>query len=294
MSTPSIATPEGAPGGIAPVRLPADPVRVFERRATRFRMLAAGHTIGEYLLALASLAEAQRLACRGISIVAGEDGSSSAFPLRLEAGRRGKAWREALGVVLAEMGKVLLPTPARRALTRLGTSAPSELEDFADALLDGKLNGTDAAVAPFVGAALQVYWTRLASEVPAAGVAPSLHICPVCGSPPVAGTVAGDDKLRYLTCSLCAAEWHLTRVMCATCGATGGISYFAVEGNPGAVKAEACEQCGTYLKLFYLEQDTRAEPIADDTASLSLDLLMAERGFSRGGVNFFLYSGVDA
>ena len=290
MSLPPMATPEGAPGGIVPVRLPPDPARVFERRASRFRMLASGHAIGEYLLALASLADAQGLACQEVSIVAGEDGSSPAFPLRLEAGRREKAWREALGVVLAEMGKVPLPTPARGALARLGTSAPFELEAFADALLDGTLGDADAAVAPFVGAALQVYWTRFASEVPAAGVAASLHVCPVCGSPPVAGSVDGDDKLRYLSCSLCAAEWHLTRVMCATCGATGGISYFAVEGNPGAVKAEACEQCRTYLKLFYLEQDTRAEPIADDTATLSLDLLMAEQGFSRGGVNFFLYS----
>jgi len=294
MSLPPMATPEGAPGGIVPVRLPADPVRVFERRATRFRMLASGHAIGEYLAALASLADAQRLACQEVSIVAGEDDLSPVLPLHLEAGRRGKAWREALGVVLAEMGKVPLPTPARRALARLGTSAPSQLEGFADALLDGKLEDADAAVAPFVGAALQVYWTRLASEVPAGGVAASLHVCPVCGSPSVAGSVDGDDKLRYLTCSLCAAEWHLTRVTCATCGATGGISYFVVEGNSGAVKAEACTQCRTYLKLFYLEQDPRAEPIADDTATLSLDLLMAEQGFSRGGENFFLYFNAES
>jgi FdhE protein len=294
MSTSAPATLDGAPGGIIPVRLPADPVRVFERRATRFRMLASGHAIGDYLVALASLAEAQRRACQEISIGVNEEGFSPVLPLRLDTGRRGKAWREALGVVLTEMGKVLLPTPARLALARLGASAPSELEAFADALLDGKVDDMEPAAAPFVGAALQVYWTRLASGVQAGGLTPSLHVCPVCGSPPVAGTVDGDDKLRYLTCSLCATEWHLTRVVCATCGATSDLSYFAVEGKPGAVKAETCGQCRTYLKLFYLEQDSRAEPVADDTATLSLDLLLAEQGFSRGGVNLFLYPGADA
>ena len=101
----------------------------------------------------------------------------------------------------------------------------------------------------------------------------------------------GDDRLRYLTCSLCAAEWHLTRVMCATCRTTGGISYFSLEGDAGAVKAEACQQCRTYLKLFYLEKGPRAEAFADDVATLSLDLLMSEEGYARGGVNLFLLPG---
>jgi len=294
MSTPATAAPAGAPSGIVPVRLPADPVRVFERRAARFRMLASGHAIGDYLVALASLAEAQRHACQQISIGVNEDELSPDFPLRMEASRWGKSWREALGVVLTEMGQVLLPTPARLALARLGASASSDLETFADALRDGKLDDIDPAAAPFVGAALQVYWTSLASGVPVENLAPSLHVCPVCSSPPVAGTVDGDNKLRYLTCSLCATEWHLTRVVCAACGSTSSLSYFAVEGKPSAVKAEACEQCRTYLKLFYLEQDSRAEPFADDTATLSLDLLMAEQGFSRGGANLFLYSSAVA
>ncbi len=57
-----------------------------------------------------------------------------------------------------------------------------------------------------------------------------------------------------------------------------------------AAKAEACDRCHTYLKLFYLEQNPRAEPFADDVATLSLDLLMSEAGYARSGVNLFLLS----
>jgi FdhE protein len=176
-------------------------------------------------------------------------------------------------------------------LVRLGAAAPSEREAIANALLVGALDPVDPAEAPFVGAALQVYWTVLASGVPTQGLAAAARGCPICASAPVAGLVFGDG-LRYVTCSLCAAEWHLTRVVCANCRSTEGISYFAIEGDPGAAKAEACEQCRTYLKLFYLEKAPGAEPFADDVATLSLDLLMSEKGYSRSGVNLFLLPGV--
>jgi FdhE protein len=290
MSPPARTTPEEAPARFVPLRLPTDPEAVFERRAARLHRLASGHAIGDYLTALAHLAEAQRRAYREIAVTGGADGPALPYPLRMAVDRLGTAWRAALSTVLAEMGKVPLPVPAQVALTRLEQSAASELEACADALLDGRPEAADPTAAPFVGAALQVCWTRLASQLQADAVATSLLACPVCGSPPVAGTVDGFDRLRYLTCSLCAAQWHLTRVMCATCGATSGLVYFAVEGDPGAAKAEACAQCHTYLKLFYLAQDAQADPFVDDLATLSLDLLMAEQGFARGGVNFFLHS----
>jgi FdhE protein len=282
-----------ADGEIIPVCLPPVPTRVFERRAARFRALAPDHAAGDFLAALGCLAEAQRLACQEVPrpVVGGQD-AWPAVPLHIEAWHRGEAWRKALGVILVEMKKAHLPAPAQAVLVRLGEAAPAELEASADALLNGALDRIDPAVAPFVGAALQVYWTVLASGVPAQALAAPERGCPICGSAPVAGLVLGDG-LRYLVCSLCAAEWHLTRVVCANCRSTEGISYFAIEGNPGAAKAEACEQCRTYLKLFYLEKTPQAEPFADDVATLSLDLLMSERGYSRNGVNLFLLPGVQ-
>jgi FdhE protein len=294
MSTPSPAAPEGMPGGIVPVRLPVVPVEIFAKRAARFRELAPGHATGDYLAALAGLADAQRVACRGVWLAPSRDVCSLSVPRPAADWPRGDAWRKALGVILSEMGKVPLPVPARAALDRLGGSASTELEACADALLASAYDRIDPAAAPFVGAALQVYWTALASAVSAEGLGDAELGCPVCGSPPVAARVLGNDKLRYLVCSLCATEWHLTRLLCATCGATDGVSYFTIEGDPGGVKAEACGRCRTYLKLFYLEKSPSAEPFADDAATLSLDLLMSEEGYARGGVNLFLLPGANS
>jgi FdhE protein len=164
---------------------------------------------------------------------------------------------------------------------------------MADGVLAGTPATTDLAAAPFVGAALQVYFSSLASTLAAAQVARSEGGCPVCDSPPVAGLVLGDDKLRYLSCSLCGAEWNLTRIQCWSCRGTGGIRYLGVAGDQGAVKAEACGACGAYLKLFYRERMPDAEPLADDVASLTLDLLAAQEGWGRSGVNLFLLGGAE-
>jgi FdhE protein len=290
MTGPLPAGPGGTAGQIISLRLP-EPARLFEKRAARFRALAPGHAAGEYLAALAALAEAQALACQQVPIARGGRELPPAVPLDVLEWPRAEAWRQALAVILSEMGKAPLPAASRAALARLGAMPAAELEAFADTLLTGRYDGIDLAAASFVGAALQVYWTALAAELEAGGLERAERGCPVCGSPPVAAVVLGDDRLRYLTCSLCAAEWHLTRLVCATCRATEGISYFSLEGDPGAVKAEACAHCRSYLKLFYLEKGHGAEAFADDVATLSLDLLMAEAGYARGGVNLFLHPG---
>jgi FdhE protein len=103
----------------------------------------------------------------------------------------------------------------------------------------------------------------------------------------VAAVVLGDDRLRYLVCSLCGTEWHRTRVQCATCGESSGLTYLGIEDRGKAVKAEACSHCRTFLKIFYLEEDPKAEPFADDVATLALDLLVADEGYARGGVSCF-------
>jgi FdhE protein len=72
------------------------------------------------------------------------------------------------------------------------------------------------------------------------------------------------------------------------CGATDGISFRAIEGGSGAVKAETCEKCRSYVKVLYQVNDHLLEPLADDVASLGLDMLLAEEGWKRGGHNPFL------
>ena len=121
-----------------------------------------------------------------------------------------------------------------------------------------------------------------------------IGLCPVCGSYPVASVVrigGAQQGLRYLVCSLCASEWHMVRVKCSACGSTRGISYLGIEGAGHAVKAECCDECRTYLKIFYLEQDTTLVPAADDLATLALDMLVDQQGYNRLGPNLLFLPG---
>jgi FdhE protein len=82
----------------------------------------------------------------------------------------------------------------------------------------------------------------------------------------------------------------MVRVKCSNCESTKGIAYYTIEGDKGAVKAEACEACGSYLKILYLDKDPLLDPTADDLATLALDILMDEAGVQRSGPNLFLLS----
>jgi len=173
-------------------------------------------------------------------------------------------------------------------------------EAQASKLLHGVMFGLDLATAPLIGAALQVYWTHLVTTLGAGAFthieAPSL--CPCCGSRPTASIVrigGSEAGYRYLHCSLCAAEWHVVRVKCAQCDSTKGIHYQSIDdGRPSdkhAVKAECCDECGSYLKILYMDRDSLVDPVADDLASLPLDLLVVEKEKTSIGVNFMLLHG---
>ena len=82
--------------------------------------------------------------------------------------------------------------------------------------------------------------------------------------------------------------WNVVRVKCVLCSATGGISYHTIEGKSDTVKAETCDSCRAYVKILYQVNDPALEPLADDVATLVLDVLMAEGGWRRGGHNPFL------
>ena len=55
--------------------------------------------------------------------------------------------------------------------------------------------------------------------------------------------------------------------------------YRADDTDPARV--DACDTCGVYLKTVDLTRDGSAEPIADDLASLPLDLWAREQGYRR-------------
>jgi len=263
------------------------PVRTFEKRAARWRFLAPNNAIGAYLEAVARLADAQVATSQALPLWSGLSPMPK-LPLNVHDFCYEGTWQKALGVIVSEMQLTPLPEPSQNALSRLNTADAAGLESLAHAVLNGDQKLIDLAASPFIAAALQVYWTGMAFRVHALFTEQSTYRCPVCASPPVAGIVLGGRKVRYLCCSLCTTSWYVPRLTCTNCGSTAGLSYFTVDGDANGTKAEACSQCNTYLKLFYLESNPEAEALADDLATLPLDLLMADRGYSRSGVNLFL------
>jgi FdhE protein len=276
------------PDETIPVILPI-PATVFENRAARLHSLAPGHAVGEFLEAMAMLANAQCVASQA-PFLDKDRFQNPAPPIDAENPIDGALCRKILEVIISEMQTAPLPEPSHAALSRLSAATQAEMESLASAILGGNTEGIDLAAAPFLAAALQVYWTGLACRVGAGAEERSIRHCPTCKSPPVAGMVLSGRKLRYLCCSLCSTHWYVPRLTCSQCGSTEGLSYFKIEGAADGIKAEACSRCNTYLKLFYLENNPEAEAFADDLATLTLDFMMADGGYRRSGINLFLIS----
>jgi FdhE protein len=87
--------------------------------------------------------------------------------------------------------------------------------------------------------------------------------------------------VRYLRCGLCATAWNQVRAVCITCGRSRGLALLEIEDNDGAVQAETCDDCHSYAKMLHPAKDMVMDPMADDLASLGLDMLMHEFGFQR-------------
>ncbi len=102
--------------------------------------------------------------------------------------------------------------------------------------------------------------------------------------------MVGEDRRRFLCCSLCGAQWHLTRLSCAVCGQEEHVEHVQLDGVLGPAKAETCSSCGVYTKLLYVEKAPLLEVGADDLATWVLDELLAEEGFERNGRNLLLVS----
>lgn len=287
------------------VRLPQR-TEVFSARAQRLHQLAGGHPIGGYLRLLAGLVTAQHDTLQSLEAPLPADefmrhAQAHCMPLVPAAGgHRDGTWRTALTALLSSLrSQSALPAPVTGLLVRLDAMPPDALDAQADALLMGHDAEVDPAAAPFLMAALQVAWTAQASRLAEKDV-PMLDVhgvCPVCGTLPVASVVrigGPYQGFRYLHCALCASEWHMVRIKCTHCEATEGIAYHVIEGGNEAIKAESCDECHTYRKIFYQEKDPLVEPVADDLGSLALDLLMSDTGYARSSGNPLLWQSTEA
>ncbi len=301
--------------GVGFARLLPPGRQVFAERALRLRQLAAGHAMRDYLLLMALVCEAQHERLQqhpAVPLPSTDQADAAAHAGQPLLGATTWApdpvWQSELRALL---DLVLQRLPADSP-ARAGVRAARELEDAAlkrqaERLLATIPLGLDLATAPLIAAGLQLHWTHLASATAAAqpnafGVTDDATRCPCCGSLPTASITrigGGQDGHRYLHCALCSTQWHMVRVKCTHCQGTGGIHYQslqALDDSTGparreAVQTETCDSCGHYLKIVHMDKDPQVEPVADDLATLTLDLLVSDAGFERHGTNLLLLFG---
>jgi len=294
-----------AQGGVKapePLILP-NPATRFARTAARLDALSVGHPMAEWLRFMARLTEAQLTAVGGAAPFIGPDQEAVERavearlpPLAADRHGRDPSWRDGLVLLLDGADNRAIPAPAQSAIESLRDRGAEGVEALADDFLHGCVDPADAGAALYVAAALQVYFTRLAASLPRSSLRllPQRGLCPCCGSTPVSGVVTESAQTRgarYLHCSLCATAWNHVRAVCITCGQSRSVALQEIEGESGAVKAETCNECHTYAKMLYQAHDMEVDPFADDLATLGLDVLVAEAGWSRHAPNPLLLVG---
>lgn len=277
---------------------------VFAGRARRLRDLSERVApLSDFLAFMARVAQAQQLA-----LEQGADDrlpAPDAFRLALEHGmpplgidalKRDIAVRPELAMLLDAL-ELHVGEAQRPLLAQLRQLSTSDFNAVVEDVLERR-PGPEArrGLMPLVAAAMQVAWVRLARVLPEAPQRPhgeARALCPCCGSAPAASVIHIEQQrsgVRYLACGLCNTQWYLERSKCSVCDQAGNIHYLSLEDDDGErllpVQAETCGDCNSYLKIVPREFDAHAEPLADDLASLALDMLIAEEGrFQRSGFN---------
>jgi FdhE protein len=287
-----IGNPSGGVKAPAPIVLP-DPVSRFARTAKRLERLADGHATEGWLAFMAEASRAQAAAAASVPAprAPGETAIAQAVaaripPVAADGHRRDAAWRDGLAAMLESFDATMFPSSAAAAIADLRRRDALETETLADAFLRGAVDPGDAGAVFWVAAALQVHFARVAATLRAADLRllERRDLCPSCGSTSSAGVITASGQnpgARYLYCSLCSTAWNHTRAVCIVCGGSRTLALRGVEGDSGLASAETCDECRTYAKVFYEAKDTGVDAYADDLATLGLDMMVGEAGWSR-------------
>jgi FdhE protein len=282
-------------GGVkapAPIVLP-DPGLRFSRTAERLERLADGHAAEGWLAFMAEASRAQAAAAAAAPAPRAPDETAIARavaaripPIAADGHRRDAAWRDGLAVLLESFNAMMFPSSAAAVIAELRRRDAVETETLANAFLWGGVDPADAGAAFWIAAALQVHFARLAATLPAADLRllERRDLCPCCGSTSSAGVVTASGQnpgARYLYCSLCSTAWNHTRAVCIVCGGSRTLALRGLEGDSGLARAETCDECQTYAKVFYEAKDTGVDVYADDLSTLGLDMMVSEAGWSR-------------
>lgn len=107
--------------------------------------------------------------------------------------------------------------------------------------------------------------------------------CPICGNLPILAEIQGKEGARHLRCGVCGADWWYPRLKCAFCANSNhkSLGYITVAGEEEKYSLQTCEVCHNYLKVIVTFDPTAVDLLpVEDLATLHLDLIAAERGYS--------------
>jgi len=107
--------------------------------------------------------------------------------------------------------------------------------------------------------------------------------CPTCGSLPLIGALEEKEGHRHFVCSFCQTDYKTKRLGCPICDERDfeKLGFLTVEEEPG-FRIDLCQSCKRYVKVVdFRKLDRRSLPLMDDLASLPLDMVAAQKGYSR-------------
>jgi len=282
-----------------PFAILPDASLVFLRRSKRLAALAPGHALGPYLQFLAALTRAQHEVQSDLPQVLlppfthiGRALEHGMPPLSRTLFEPDAVVAATIEHLLARIASNETPAQAAAAIAAFRAAFAREWRNVIVASLKEADPEADTSQRALVLAGLQVHFARMAMMLQAEDLKPIADgVCPVCGDAPMTSSVVGwptAHNTRFCTCSLCGTMWNVVLIKCVLCSSTGGIGYQPIEGKPDDVKAETCDTCRRYVKILYEGNNPALDPLADDVASLGLDMLLTADGWKRGGHNPFL------
>lgn len=264
---------------------------VFLRRAERLRQMAVVSPLKPFLNFVADMTEVQHEVLAQLP----QSGSAQVAP----AGQFGMPQLDRVALadsdamqgifdrLFAKAKPIEKPASAVAALKQVASASANERRSMIENIFAAQLPADRIAEHIYVWAALQVQMSHEAALLDAARVQPVADgVCPVCGGLPSSSMVVdwkGAHGARFCSCALCNTLWHYVRVKCVCCGSTKGIGFKEVEDGGGVIKAETCDTCMRWVKIIYQLNSTQSEAVADDVATLGIDMMMRDTDYQRGG-----------
>lgn len=161
---------KGTTAGNIPPLLFANLKSLYTRRTERLQQLALDNPLADYLDFAAKITQAQQKALHDHPLVLdmqaelAQSAASGKPPLDLSVFPRTDHWRKLLSALIAEL-RHDAPDHIVAVLDNLDKASVHELELYADALLNREFAQIGSEKAPFIWAALSLYWAQMASQI---------------------------------------------------------------------------------------------------------------------------------